>query len=255
MYDCSGIKSSRCNEGLNDMLKSEMLTKRFGGLVAVERVSFEVEQPSLTAILGPNGAGKSTLFNLISGLFPPSGGRLFFCDEDISYLPIYERVKKGIGKTFQLVSVFPQLSVREHMWLSLKRLKSQGGLDQGIKEVSGLLSELGLLDKINTTCSQLTMGDKKRLELAMVLALNPKLLLLDEVFAGLMTEEVEQLKRVVLQLAKEKALLLIEHRMDIVMELAPRVIVMVKGAIIADGTPSQVRANSLVQKAYLREDQ
>lgn len=237
------------------MLKVEMLTKKFGGLVAVDHVSFEVERPSLTAVVGPNGAGKSTLFNLISGLHPISDGKLFFCDEDITYLPVYERVRRGIGKTFQLVNVFPQLSVREHMWLSLKRHKIQQGFGHGISTVSSILSDLGLLEKINTPCSKLTMSDKKRLELAMVLALEPQLLLLDEVFAGLMTEEVEQLKKVVLQLAKERAILIIEHRMDIVMELVPRVIVMVKGAIIANGTPSQVRANSLVQKAYLREDQ
>lgn len=237
------------------MVKAERLTKRFGGLVAVKGVSFEVKQASLTAIVGPNGAGKSTLFNLISGLLPLSEGRLFFSGKDISYLPTYKRVRRGIGRTFQIVSVFSHLSVREHIWLSLKSHTHTGILDYRTETASGILNDLGLLGKINTRCSQLTMGEKKRLELAMVLALDPKLLLLDEVFAGLMVEEVDRLKKVVLQLAKEKVILLIEHRMDIVMELAPRVIVMVKGEVVADGTPSEVRANTMVQKAYLREDQ
>lgn len=237
------------------MLKLRNLTKKFGGLVAVDRVSFNLERPSLTVLVGPNGAGKSSLFNLISGLFLPSEGELFFCEEDITHLTAHERVRKGIGRIFQLVSVFPQLSVRDHIWLSLARQKMHEKLDCGIESINGLLKELGLLDKINIPCAQLTMGEKKRLELAMVLALEPKLLLLDEVFAGLMIEEVDQLKKVVLKLAKEKAVLLIEHRLDIVMELGTRVIVMVKGAVIADGTPSEIRANSLVQKAYLREEQ
>jgi branched-chain amino acid transport system ATP-binding protein len=237
------------------MLRAEGLTKFFGGLSAVNQVSLEMKPPGLTAVVGPNGAGKSTLFNLISGLFPVSDGKLYFCGEDITHFPVQKRVKMGIARTFQLVSVFPQLSVREHIWLSLERQKNKGGFDRGIETMSGVLSDLDVLNKIDTPCSRLTIGDKKRLELAMVLTLEPKLLLLDEVFAGLMTEEVAQLKKVILRLAKEKAILLIEHRMDIVMELASRVIVMVKGAVIADGTPSEVRANASVQKAYLREEQ
>lgn len=175
------------------MLKAQDLTKWFGGLLAVDRVSFELESPSLTVVVGPNGAGKSSLFNLISGLFLPTEGKLFLRGEDITNLPTHERARKGIGRIFQLVSVFPQLSVRDHIWLSLARQKMEGGLDRGIEAISGQLRQLGLLDKIDTSCSQLTMGEKKRLELAMVLALNPKLLLLDEVFAGLMMEEVDQL--------------------------------------------------------------
>jgi branched-chain amino acid transport system ATP-binding protein len=120
--------------------------------------------------------------------------------------------------------------------------------------VEGILDRMGLLDKIDAPCARLTIGEKKRLELAMVLSLEPELLLLDEVFAGLTAHEVDQLKKAVLQLATEKAILLIEHRLDIVMEIARRVIVMVKGAVIAEGTPAEVRANTAVQKAYLRED-
>jgi branched-chain amino acid transport system ATP-binding protein len=235
-------------------LKVEALTKRFGGLTAVDRVSFCLESNGLTAIVGPNGAGKSTLFNLVSGLIPPSEGRLFFCGEDITGMSIHWRVRSGIGRTFQLVSVFPKLSVQEHMWLSVKKLERGEGIRREC-EIADILSQLGLLEKRESPCAALTISEKKRLELAMVLALGPKLLLLDEVFAGLMIEEVEQLRKVVLRLAAEKIILLIEHRMDIVMELAYRVLVMVKGALIADGTPDQVRGSSLVQKAYLREEQ
>ncbi|MGA2106474.1 MAG: ATP-binding cassette domain-containing protein [Syntrophorhabdales bacterium] len=235
-------------------LKVEALTKRFGGLTAVDRVSFCLESNGLTAIVGPNGAGKSTLFNLVSGLIPPSEGRLFFCGEDITGMSIHWRVRSGIGRTFQLVSVFPKLSVQEHMWLSVKKLERGEGIRREC-EIADILSQLGLLEKRESPCAALTISEKKRLELAMVLALGPKLLLLDEVFAGLMIEEVEQLRKVVLRLAAEKIILLIEHRMDIVMELASRVLVMVKGALIADGTPDQVRGSSLVQKAYLREEQ
>jgi len=234
------------------MLKAEGLTKKFGGLLAVDRATFEVGKPALTVVVGPNGAGKSTLFNLIGGLFPVSSGRLLLFGQDITDLPAYERVRRGIAKTFQLVSVFPQMSVREHVLLP--RRKREGRAKGPGKTVEGILDRMGLLDKIDAPCARLTIGEKKRLELAMVLSLEPELLLLDEVFAGLTAHEVDQLKKAVLQLATEKAILLIEHRLDIVMEIARRVIVMVKGAVIAEGTPAEVRANTAVQKAYLRED-
>ena len=229
------------------MLKVEGVTRRFGGLTAVDRVSFEVGSTGLTALVGPNGAGKSTLFNLIGGLFPPSEGKIYFQGEEISQLPAHERVRRGIGKNFQLVSVFPGLSIRNHLWLT-------DGSNRRAEQTRGILAELGLSEKLDTDCSELTISEKKRLELAMVLSLDPKLLLLDEVFAGLMSEEVEQMKKVIIHWAGMKAILFIEHRMDILMELASRVIVMVRGAVIADGTPAEVRANSLVQKAYLREE-
>jgi branched-chain amino acid transport system ATP-binding protein len=235
------------------MLKLDSVSINFAGVQAVNRVSFELAPNSITAIIGPNGAGKTTLFNLISGLFQPSEGKIFFDDVDITRLPTYQRVRLRMGRSFQITNLFPDLTVSAHLIVAASRESVWRLTSSTEKRVKEVLQEVGLWHQRDVLCKELTVPDQKKLDFAVMLTQRPKLLLLDEPFASLAPEQINELAGIVVEMGRERTVLLVEHRMDVVMRLAHRIIVMARGGVIADGTPSEIRQNELVQKVYLRE--
>ena len=243
------------------LLKVESVTRAFGSLVAVNGVSLKVEPGELRAVIGPNGAGKTTFFNLISGFFPPSSGRIRFRDRDITGLPAHKRVKLGMARTFQITEIFPELSVYENLrvpvevaaglrltpWLSRRR---NAELD---KRVAELLAQAGLAGKADQLVGELSHGDQRATEIMMALALNPRLLLLDEPTAGMGDQETHDIVQLIAKVHKEHqlAIVLIEHDMRVVFHLADRIMVLAEGTMLAEGTPQEIARNEAVQEAYL----
>ena len=235
------------------MLKLDSVSINFAGVQAVDKVSFELIPNTITAIIGPNGAGKTTLFNLISGFYQPTEGKIFFDGVDITRIPTYQRVRLLMGRSFQITNLFPDLTVSAHLVVAASRKsvwKLTGATEKRVKEV---LREVGLWNQKEVFCKDLTVSDQKKLDFAVMLTQRPKMLLLDEPFAGLAPEQIDELSKIVIEMGREKTVLLVEHRMDVVMKLGHRIIVMARGSIIADGTPSEIRQNELVQKVYLKE--
>jgi len=243
------------------LLRVENVSKAFGSLAAVRDVSLDVEPGELFAVIGPNGAGKTTLFNMISGMFQPSAGRIIFQGVDITALSPERRVSAGMARTFQITEIFPELSVRDNVriavevasgyrlrpWLSRSRatevearveeIVAMGGLDRHAERVAGELSH----------------GDQRATEIMMTLALRPSLLLLDEPTAGMGDEETVNVTRLIDRLHRDQKLtiILIEHDMRVVFHLARRIMVLAEGAVLALGTPDEIAANERVQSAYL----
>ena len=235
------------------MLRLESVSINFAGVQAVNKVSFELSPRSITSIIGPNGAGKTTLFNLINGFYQPTEGKIFLGDTDITRMPTYRRVRLLMGRSFQITNLFPELSVTEHLVVAASR-ESMWKLTDSVQErVKEVLEEVGLWNQKGILCKDLTVPDQKKLDFAVMLTQRPKLLLLDEPFAGLAPEQIDELSRIVLEMGRDRTILLVEHRMDVVMKLAHRIIVMARGSVIADGTPNEIRQNELVQKVYLKE--
>jgi branched-chain amino acid transport system ATP-binding protein len=243
------------------LLTVEHVSRRFGSLVAVNDVSLSVEPGELRAVIGPNGAGKTTFFNMISGFLAPTSGRILFDALDITKLLPARRVWRGIARTFQMTEVFPELSVRENLRIAAEaaagyRLKPwiSRALDA---EVSARVTDLsdmgGLSDKENHPVGELSHGDQRATEIMMALALNPRLLLLDEPTAGMGDQETYNITRLVRRLHKDHKLtiVLIEHDMRVVFHLADRIMVLAEGAKLAEGTPEEIAANEAVQAAYL----
>jgi branched-chain amino acid transport system ATP-binding protein len=243
------------------LLRVENVSKAFGSLAAVRDVSLDVEPGELFAVIGPNGAGKTTLFNMISGMFHPSAGRIIFQGVDVTALSPERRVSAGMARTFQITEIFPELSVRDNIriavevasgyrlrpWLSRSRatevearveeIVAMGGLDRHADRVAGELSH----------------GDQRSTEIMMTLALRPSLLLLDEPTAGMGDEETVNVTRLIDRLHRDQKLtiILIEHDMRVVFHLARRIMVLAEGAVLALGTPDEIAANERVQSAYL----
>lgn len=235
------------------MLRLESVSINFAGVQAVKKVSFELTPSQITSVIGPNGAGKTTLFNLISGYYPPTEGKIFFDHMDVTRMPTYKRVRLSMGRSFQITTLFPELTVSEHLVVAASR-ESIWKMTHLTKErVREVLQEVGLWDQKGVFCKDLTVPDQKKLDFAVMLVQRPKLLLLDEPFASLAPEQIDELSRVVVKMSKDRTVLLVEHRMDVVMKLAQRIIVMARGSVIADGTPNEIRQNELVQKVYLKE--
>jgi branched-chain amino acid transport system ATP-binding protein len=235
------------------MLKLESVSINFAGVQAVNRVSFELAPNSITTIIGPNGAGKTTLFNLISGLFQPTEGKVFLGNVDITRLPTYKRIRLRMGRSFQITNLFPDLTVSAHLIVAASRGSVWKLTSSTEKRVREVLQEVGLWHQRDVLCKDLTIPDQKKLDFAVMLTQRPKLLLLDEPFASLAPEQIKELAEIVTEMGKDRTVLLVEHRMDVVMKLAHRIIVMARGAVIADGTPNEIRQNELVQKVYLKE--
>ena len=243
------------------LLRVESVSRHFGSLVAVDDVSLTVESGELRAIIGPNGAGKTTFFNLISGFFPPSSGRIFFADDDVTALPAHRRVAMGMARTFQITEIFPELTVRENLripvevasglrlvpWLSRK---SDGPIQARIAE---LLEMGGLGSKADRLVGELAHGDQRATEIMMALALKPRLLLLDEPTAGMGDQETYDVTRLIRRLHKDQRLtiVLIEHDMRVVFHLADRIIVLAEGSVLAEGTADEIARDERVQAAYL----
>jgi len=233
------------------LLSVEAVSKRFRGLLAVDNVSFRVERGSIFAVIGPNGAGKTTLFNIIAGVFAPDRGLIAFAGDRIDGLAPDEICRRGIGRTFQLARPFPALTVEDNVIIgAMLRRHDPAAVRRRAHEV---LARLDLFGKRHQLASALTLPDRKRLEVARALATDPKLLLLDEVMAGLRPAETDRLVSVLIELNRESGLtiLLIEHVMRAVMALAARVLVLHHGAPIAEGTPAAVVREPAVVQSYL----
>lgn len=239
-------------------LETLALSRQFGGLKAVERVDFRLEPGEIRAVIGPNGAGKTTLVSMICGRVPPSSGAIRFGGADITRLPPWERVARGIVYTFQITSVFRNLTCFENVALAAQRSLTLGRsiwhpIDQAdlSQAVSAALERVELHERLDTPAANLPYGHQRLLEVAMSLALKPKLLVLDEPTQGLSEAEITNFCKLVREIAQSATILLIEHNMDVVMELAQRITVMDNGTILAEGTPAEITANAAVQQAYL----
>ena len=245
------------------ILEAKHLRKDFGGLIAVEEVSLRVRAGSLHSIIGPNGAGKTTLFNLLSGVFKPTAGRVIFRGRDITPLPPYRIAHLGIGRSFQITNVFPNLTVFENARLAaqamgrdnLNLIASASRFRDYTARAEDVLQRVGLAAKANALASTLPHGDKRKLEIGILLASDPQVLLLDEPTAGMASEQVPQLMALIAEVRKQgdKTILLVEHNMDVVMNVSDAITVMHYGKVLAEGTPAQIAANEQVQKAYLGE--
>jgi len=244
-------------------LKVIDLTKRFGGLTAVDNVNYEMGEENLSALIGPNGAGKTTFLNLLAGGLKPTQGKIYMEGEDITALPVYKRVAKGLVKTFQISSIFDNLSVLENLVASIcyHRLKNkrdfffgQWEKEESVKEAERILKEVGLFDERHKKAGSLPPGYRKRLEIGLVIALKPKIILLDEPMAGLTHQETFEIMDEIRNLSRKHKIILVEHKMHVVMGLAERISVMHQGKIIADGTPDEISDNLLVRKVYLGEE-
>jgi branched-chain amino acid transport system ATP-binding protein len=227
------------------------VSKTFGGLRAVSDVTFSVPDGAMFAVIGPNGAGKTTLFNLIAGALPPTAGSITFAGERIDGLTSDKICRRGIGRTFQIVRPFPGLSVEDNVVIGA--LLRRPDVPSATRHAHEVLARLDLYDKRNQMASSLTLPDRKRLEVARALATDPKLLLLDEVMAGLRPTETDRMVEILIKLNKESGLtiLLIEHVMRAVMSLASRILVLHHGRPIAEGLPADVTRNPEVVKSYL----
>ncbi|MER9744423.1 ABC transporter ATP-binding protein [Mesorhizobium sp. M0187] len=234
------------------LLTTKGLALSFGGLRAVDGVDFQLMPGEIRAVIGPNGAGKTTFVSLVSGRIQPSSGMIVFDGADITSQPAYLRVRRGIAYTFQITSVFANLSAYDNVALPVQRTltdaRSKGAVRTG---VMAALERTGLAGRAHMPAGQLSYGHQRLLEVAMGLALKPRLLILDEPTQGLADSEIDNFIELVREIAKSATVLLIEHNMPVVMQLADRITVFNAGRILAEGTPEQVRANTQVQEAYL----
>jgi branched-chain amino acid transport system ATP-binding protein len=243
------------------LLQVQKVSKHFGSLVAVSDVSMTVEPGELRAVIGPNGAGKTTFFNLITGFFRPTSGNIIFNGEDITALLPARRVWRGIARTFQITEVFPELTVHENLRIPVEvasgyRLQPWLSRDNDTKvraRVAELLEMGGLSDKAARLVGELAHGDQRSTEIMMAIALNPRLLLLDEPTAGMGEQETFEIIQLIRRLHKDAKLtiVLIEHDMRVVFHLADRIMVLDQGKFLAEGTPQEIAKNEAVQTAYL----
>lgn len=232
------------------MLRVETISKRFGGLLAVDGASFDAQAGRITALIGPNGAGKTTLFSIISGFQPPTSGRVLFEGEDIVGVPPHRLAQRGIARTFQIVQPFAGLTVRENIAVGAHLSRPRRA--DALAAADEIAARVGLADQLDKPAAGLTVAGRKRLELARALALKPRLLLLDEVLAGLNPSEVRDMVPVIRGLVDQGiTVIMIEHIMHAVMNLAQHVLVLSEGRIIAGGTPSEIAGNAHVVEAYL----
>lgn len=229
------------------LLAARGLTRRFGGLLAVDGVDLDLAPRGVHALIGPNGAGKSTLVGLLCGRLMPDAGQILLDGADITRLPAHLRVRRGIAYTFQITSVYPRLTVFENVALAAQR--------EAVADLAGetmaTLGKVGLTAAADDLAGNLAYGHQRLLEVAMGLALRPRLLVLDEPTQGLAETEIDAFKDLARALAGQASLLLIEHNMEVVMDLADRITVLNFGRVLATGTPEAIRANPAVQAAYL----
>ncbi|MFN8896530.1 MAG: ABC transporter ATP-binding protein [Pseudomonadota bacterium] len=254
------------------LLATESLTVRFGGHVAVDRVTCAFEAGTLTAIVGPNGAGKTTYFNLISGQLPASEGRVRLQGQDLSARPAPLRTRRGLGRAFQLTQLFPNLTALENVRLAVQAREQGRGREGGLRLVGGidffrvwldrrdwldeaqaLLAQVRLEAKAGLPVAALPHGDQRKLEVALLMALDPLVYMFDEPTAGMSVDEVPVVLELIRALKdrRDRCILLVEHKMDVVSELSDRIVVLHNGQLVADGEPAAVIASPVVQQAYL----
>ncbi|KQP49262.1 ABC transporter ATP-binding protein [Pseudorhodoferax sp. Leaf274] len=245
----------------NAALASRGLGIRFGGHAAVDGVSCAFAAGTLTAIVGPNGAGKTTYFNLLSGQLRASAGQVLYQGEDITRLSAAQRTARGIGRAFQLTNLFPRLSVGENVRLAVQS-RHRAGFNMLamwrqradlIEEADACLEEVGLAARRDDQAAKLPHGDKRKLEVAMLMALEPEVVMFDEPTAGMGVDEVPVILELIRRLKArgDKTILLVEHKMDVIHSLADRIVVLHNGRLVADGLPAEVMASPIVQEAYL----
>jgi len=243
------------------ILQTQSVRKQFGALVAVDDVSMDIEAGSLHSIIGPNGAGKTTFFNVVSGTLQPTSGRVMFRGTDITGLPMHRTIHRGIGRSFQITNIFPNLTVLENVRLaaqamgrdSFRILRSHRRLHSYVQRAEAVLDEVGLADKPDLPARTLPHGDQRKLELGMILAPDPEVLMLDEPTAGMAAEQVPELLGLIqsIQASGDKTVVLVEHNMNVVMRVSDRITVMHQGRVLAEGSPSEISSNAAVQTAYL----
>jgi len=240
------------------ILRTEGLTKRFGGFTALDGVSAGFQAGALTGVIGPNGAGKSTFFNLLTGAFPPSAGRIWWDGQDITGTPQHRYAAMGIAKSFQITNVFPSLTALENVRVAAQALASRydpwrprARLAALVDEARALLGTVGLQHRAGAVAGTLAHGEQRALELAMALAARPRLLLLDEPTAGMSPEETRDVMDLILRLAQDRTVILVEHKMRLVMGVCQRLLVLHQGALLAEGTPDDIRGNDEVKRVYL----
>lgn len=243
------------------LLETKNLRKEFGGLVAVDDVSIQVGAKTLHSIIGPNGAGKTTLFNLLSGTFPPTRGHVYFKGKDITHLAPYRITHLGIGRSFQITNIFSNLTVLENIRVAAQAMGNDNfklfalanRFKRYIDRAEVVIDQVGLNGKEGMLARALSHGDKRKLELGIMLSSDPELLLLDEPTAGMSSEQVPALLEIIrkIMVLGDKTIILVEHRMDMVMSISDRITVMHLGNVLAEGSPHEISTNRTVQSAYL----
>ena len=241
------------------ILRTEQVTKSFGANLAVAGVSLEVQEGTLHTIIGPNGAGKTTLFNLLTKDLPPTSGRIVFAGEDVTHRQPYEVSRLGVGRSYQITSIFAGMTVHDNVWVAAYRNARGGFFDFWSRaarfgdlrlRTEDVLAHAGLGGRGARLARELSYGDQRLLEIAIALATEPRLLLLDEPTSGLSQEETQKVAELIRRLARQYTVVMIEHKVDVVMTISDRISVMNFGEIIAEGTPAEIMANERVKKAY-----
>ena len=243
------------------ILEVRALSRTFGNFHALNHVSVAFRSGELTAIIGPNGAGKSTFFNVISGGVPPSSGQVLFEGRNITQIAPHDFARIGIAKSFQITNIFKQLSAHENVRVALQMqvsrfqlLRPRGAYVELMERADALLERVGLADIRSKLAGDLAHGQQRSLEVAMALACDPKLLLMDEPTAGMSPEETRVMMGLIQQLSKERTVILVEHKMKLVMGLCNRLIVLHHGELLVDGNPDEIRANAEVRRVYLGQN-
>ncbi|OLB71672.1 MAG: ABC transporter ATP-binding protein [Alphaproteobacteria bacterium 13_2_20CM_2_64_7] len=241
------------------MIRTEALTIRFGGLTALSGVNFEVRRGEVRAIIGPNGAGKSTFFNCLTGVLRPTSGRILFKGEEITGLPPNRISQKGIARSYQITNLLPNATTlenvriaaqsRRHSW---SMLRHHGAYADLIEKAEAVLEAVGLRAKADELAANLSHGEQRNLEIGIALATEPELLCLDEPTAGMSTSETHETMELVRRIAKNLTILIVEHDMQVVMELAQRITVLHYGEVLAEGTPAEIQQNTRVLEVYLK---
>jgi branched-chain amino acid transport system ATP-binding protein len=241
------------------LLKTERLSVRFGGLSALSDVNFELARDEVRAIIGPNGAGKSTFFNCLTGVLRPTSGHIIFDGEEITGLRSNAISQKGIARSYQITNILPNVSALENVRIAAQSrrhgwnmIAHHGGLRDINEKAEAALKSVGLLAKGDEIASNLSHGEQRNLEIGIALATEPKLLCLDEPTAGMSQAETDETKELIRGIAKNLTILIVEHDMQIVMELADRITVLHYGAILAEGTPAEIQENPRVLEVYLK---